>query len=150
MYKNVVMQRKKADVDVINDVLALTMEAYPDSEFVRSLHNQYHNRGGLSKKQLEGLYQKALKANNVPPGKLATIEAEILKKPTRFKSELPEPKPLYTKDIRIGQLISEILEKYPEHKKVLFLKLKYDNNELLQPGEITELERFHKIARKAT
>jgi hypothetical protein len=91
-----------------------------------------------------------LKANNVPPGKLATIEAEILKKPTRFKSALPEPKPLYTKDVRIGQLISEILEKYPEHKKVLFLKLKYDNNELLQPGEITELERFHKIARKAT
>jgi hypothetical protein len=38
--------------------------------------------------------------------------------------------------------------KYPEHKKVLFLKLKYDNNELLQPGEITELERFHKIASK--
>lgn len=144
------MHRKKADVDVINDVLVLTMEAYPDSEFVRSLHNQYHNRGGLSKKQLEGLYQKALKAKNVPPGKLATIEAEILKKPTRFKSALPEPKPLYTKDVRIGQLISEILERYPEHKKVLFLKLKYDNNELLQPGEITELERFHKIARKAT
>jgi hypothetical protein len=143
------MQRKKSDVDVINDVLVLTMAAYPDSEFVRSLHKQYHDRGGLSKKQLEGLYQKALKAKTVPPGKLATIEAEILKKPTRFKSALPEPTPLYTKDARIGQLITETLEKYPEHKKVLFLKLKYENNELLQPGEITELERFHKIASAA-
>jgi len=143
------MQRKKTDVDVINDVLVLTMEAYPDSEFVRSLHQQYHNRGGLSKKQLEGLYQKALKAKNVPAGKMATLEAEILKKPTRFKSALPEPSPLYKKDERIGMLITETLKKFPEHKKVLFLKLKYDNNELLQPGEITELERFHKIASKA-
>ena len=142
------MQRKKTDVDVINDVLLLTMAAYPDSVFVKSLHQQYHNRGGLSKKQLEGLYQKALKANNVPAGKLATIEAEILKKPTRFKSDLPESRPLYKKDERIGLLIKETLEKYPEHKKVLFLKLKYENNELLQPGEITELERFHKIAKK--
>ena len=144
------MQRKKTDVDVINDVLVLTMAAYPDSEFVRSLHQQYHNRGGLSKKQLEGLYQKALKANNVPVGKMATLEAEILKKPTRFKSDLPEPSPLYKKDERIGLLITETLKKYPEHKKVLFLKLKYDNNELLQPGEITELERFHKIASKSS
>jgi hypothetical protein len=146
--QTVIMQRKKSDVDVINDVLVLTMAAYPESEFVRSLHRQYHNWGGLSKKQLEGLYQKALKAGNVPQGKLATVEAEILKKPTRFKSSLPEPAPLYKKDSRIGKLISEILEKYPEHKKVLFLRLKYDNNELLSPAEVTELERFHKILRK--
>ena len=30
-----VMQRKKADVDVFNDVLVLTMEAYPDSGFAQ-------------------------------------------------------------------------------------------------------------------
>ena len=81
---------------------------------------------------------------------MATLEAEILKKPTRFKSAVPEPSPLYKKDERIGQLITETLKKFPEHKKVLFLRLKYDNNELLQPGEITELERFHKIASKSS
>ena len=55
------MYRKKPDVDVVNDILLLVLESNPTSEFVQSLHYQYHERGGLSKKQLEGLYHKAVK-----------------------------------------------------------------------------------------
>ena len=139
------MQRKKPDVDIIKDLLELTMVAYPDSAFIRSLAFQYEERGGLSKKQLEGLYQKAGKIDSIPAGKLATLEAVILKRPNRFKSTLPENTPLYTKDIRTGELITAILEKYPQHKRVLFFKAKYDNNELLSSTELTELERFYKL-----
>ena len=75
------MQRKKADVDVVRDVLQLMQAAKPDSVFINSLAFQYEERGGLSKKQLEGLYQKAMKVEAVPGHKLATLEAIILKKP---------------------------------------------------------------------
>lgn len=139
------MYRKKPDVDIIKDLLELTLVAYPDSAFIKSLAFQYEERGGLSKKQLEGLYKKAGKLDTIPPGKLATLEAVILKRPNRFKSVLPENTPLYTKDTRTGELIAAILGKYPQHKRVLFFKAKYDNNELLSPAEITELERFHKL-----
>ena len=139
------MYRKKPDVDIIRDLLELTQVTYPESSFLKSLAFQYEERGGLSKKQLEGLYKKAAKIDSIPAGKLATLEAVILKKPNRFKSALPENSPLYTKDPRIGQLITSILEKYPQHKRVLFFQAKYDNNELLSSAEITELERFHKL-----
>lgn len=139
------MYRKKPDVDIIKDLLELTLVAYPASEFIKSLAFQYEERGGLSKKQLEGLYKKASKVEMIPANKLATLEAMILKRPTRYKSALPENTPLYTKDIRTGELITAILEKYPQHKRVLFFKTKYENNEILSPAEITELERFHKL-----
>jgi hypothetical protein len=42
-------------------------------------------------------------------------------------------------------MIEAILEKYPQHKRVLFLKVKYDNNEILNSTEIGELERFYKL-----
>lgn len=139
------MQRKKPDVDIISDILKLSMEAYPDSTFVHSLNHQYIERGGLSKKQLEGLYQKAQKVKTIPVGKLATLEAVILKRPNRYKSELPANTPLYEKDQQAGEMIKAILEKYPEHKRVLFFLSKYENNEVLQPAEIAELQKFKKM-----
>ena len=139
------MYRKKPDVDIIKDLLALVLEASPSSEFIRSLTIQYEERGGLSKKQLEGLFKKASKISAIPPAKLATLEAMILKRPNRYKSVLPENKPLYEKDTRIGELIVSILDKYPQHKRVLFFRAKYDNNEILSPAELTELERFNKL-----
>ena len=135
-------------VDIIRDILEQTEIAFPESAFVKSLHQQYLNRGGLSKKQLEGLYQKAVKANTIPVNKLSTLEAIILKKPTRFKSVKPEPTPLYKKDEETGNVITAILEKYPQHKRVLFFKTKYDNNEPFSPAEITELEKFNKLLNK--
>jgi hypothetical protein len=43
------------DVDVIRDILEQAEIAFPASAFIKSIHQQYLNRGGLSKKQLEGL-----------------------------------------------------------------------------------------------
>lgn len=139
------MQRLKPDVDVIKDVLEAVLVAKPDSTFIQSLLFQYQERGGLSKKQLEGLYSKASKIADIPPNKLATLEAIILKRPTKQKSQLPENTPLYIKDERAGILISAILEKYPQHKRVLFLNLKYHNNEIITPAELSELEKFFKL-----
>jgi len=139
------MFRKKLDVDVISDILQVTLLAYPKSVFIQSLCHQYQERGGVSKKQLEGLYGKASKVKEIPAGKLATLEAEILKRPTRYKSAPPPPTPLYTKDERLKEMLNKILAKYPQHKRVLFFKVKYDNNELLSPSEITELEKFSKM-----
>ncbi|HPG11803.1 MAG TPA: hypothetical protein PLU37_09750 [Chitinophagaceae bacterium] len=139
------MQRKKLDVDVVNDVLLKAMAVYPENAFVKSLHYQYHERGGLSKKQLEGLFQKAKKIKDLPPQKLATLEALILKKPTKYKSDKPAPTPLYAKDENTGKMIKTILEKYPQHKRIQFFKTKYDNNEVLSTTELSELQRFAKL-----
>lgn len=133
------------DVDVIRDILEQTEIAFPGSTFVKSLHQQYLNRGGLSKKQLEGLYQMAQKVDTISTGKLSTLEAIILKKPTRYKSAKPEPTPLYKKNESVEKMIAAVLEKYPQHKRVLFLKTKYDNNEVLTPAEIAEIEKFYKM-----
>lgn len=139
------MQRKKPDVDIISDILKLSMEAYPDSVFIHSLNNQYIERGGLSKKQLEGLYQKAAKVKTIPVNKLATLEAVILKRPNKYKSELPVNTPLYQKDEQTGKMIKTILEKYPAHKRVLFFLSKYENNEVFLPAETAELQKFSRI-----
>lgn len=141
------MYRKKIDVDVIMDVLEALLIAQPTATFVQSLYKQYQERGGLSKKQLEGLYNKALKIKTIPVNKLATLEAMILKRPTRYKSAPPPPKPMYEKDERMGKMMEAILAKYPQHKRVLFLKSKYDNNETLTPAEVLEVERFNKVLR---
>jgi hypothetical protein len=139
------MQRKKPDVDVIKEVLNATGLAYPGSSFIQSLSFQYQERGGLSKKQLEGLYNKASTVKTMPSNWLATLEAEILKRPTRYKSAAPAVKPLYAKDEKVEKMILAILERYPQHKRVLFLKSKFDNNEQLSSTEISELEKFHKL-----
>ena len=102
-------------------------------------------RGSLSKKQLQGLYSKASKIENIQQNKLATLEAIIKKMPTRNKSELPENKPMFEKDENVGKIIANILTKYPMHKRVLFLQSKYENNDLLSTPEIDELKKFEKL-----
>lgn len=139
------LQKKKIDVDVVLDILKAAAAARPDSTFIKSLLFQYQERGGLSKKQLEGLYHKASKIDTIPESKLTTLEAIIKKKPTRYKSAPPPPTPLYVKDETSGKLIETILSKYPQHKRVLFLKAKYDNNEILSATEISELQKFSKL-----
>ncbi len=139
------MQRLKPDVDIVLDILKAVLEAQPLSSFTQSLLFQYQERGGLSKKQLEGLYSKATKVKSIPPGKLATLEAIILRKHSKHKSELPAATPLYVKDEESGKMIENILVKYPQHKRVLFFKVKHDNNELLSVAEKTELQKFSKM-----
>ena len=142
------MEKKKPDIDIVNEILEACILAYPVSSFVISLYKQYLQRGSLSKKQLQGLYGKAEKIQDLSPGKLATLEALIKKMPTRFKSELPTATALYEKEETTGQLIASILERYPQHKRVLFLKSKYENNETLSPAEITDLKRFQQLLNK--
>ncbi len=139
------MHKPKDRIDVINEVLEECILAYPISSFIISLYKQYQQRGSLSKKQLQGLYGKASKIESLPPGKLANIELIIKKMPTRHKSELPEPTPLFEKEVSTGQLIEEILAKYPNHKRVLFLKGRYDNNDLFSPTDLADLKRFKSL-----
>jgi len=139
------MYKKKSEIDIINEVLEECILAYPVSSFIISLYKQYQQRGSLSKKQLEGLHSKASKAKNMPVAKLATLEALIKKMHTKHKSDIPTPKPLYEKEKSTGQIIDAILVKYPNHKRVLFIKSKYDNNEPLSQAEMNDLKRFKQL-----
>jgi hypothetical protein len=139
------MQRIKPDVDIILDVLQAVLLAKPGTPFVESLLLQYQERGGLSKKQLQGLYSKASKISTIPASKLATLEAIIKKKHTKEKSALPATVPLYEKDENTGQMIASILAKYPQHKRVVFFRSKYENNEPLSAAEKTELAKFSRL-----
>lgn len=131
-------------IDIINLLLEDCIMAYPLSTFIISIYKQYQQRGWLTKKQLEGLYDKSKRINGIPPGRLAALEALIKKMPNRYKSELPENKPLFEKDPEVILLMEGILQKYPEHKRVLFLKSKYDKQPL-SSTEADELRRFHKM-----
>ena len=42
-------------------------------------------------------------------------------------------------------MIDAILAKYPQHKRVLFLKNKYDNNEIITAIESDELKKFKQV-----
>ena len=139
------MQRINPDVDIVMDVLKAVLVAQPESSFTQSLLKQYQERGGLSKKQLQGLYSKSQKIAGIPPAKLATLEAIIKRKSTREKSELPETVPLYKKDELLGNMITSVLKKYPGHKRVLYFEVKYNNNEIFSSSEITELKKFAKL-----
>ncbi|UAY51187.1 hypothetical protein [Ferruginibacter albus] len=139
------MLKQDKRIDIVNEVLELCIIAYPVSSFIISLYKQYNQRGSLSKKQLQGLLGKASDIKDAPAGKLATLEALINKMPNRYKSELPETKPLFEKDTVGGELIKEILAKYPQHKRVLFLQAKYNNNEVLSAADIAELKKFTQL-----
>lgn len=137
--------QKKPTVDVIQDILNETHAAHPTSGFVQSLMQHYEKWGTLSKKQMEGLHSKASKIGSIAPNKLVTMEAILLKMPDRFKSKPRFPTPLYKKNEAAEELILDILYKYPQHKRVLFLKAKYDGNDVLTQTDLAELEKFHKL-----
>lgn len=140
---------KKQGIDIINEVLEACILAYPVSSFIISLYKQYTGRGWLTKKQLEGLHAKAEKIKDLPPGKTAALLAIINKMPNRNKmsNEVLSPSPVYQKDESIGDMINEILAKYPSHKAVLFLQTKYNNNEPLSTSEIADLKRIVKLVK---
>lgn len=142
------MNRINPDIDIIADLLKAVIKVRPEDAFCKSLLQQYQERGGLSKKQLEGLLGKAKKFTDVTPGKLATLEAIILKKHTNHRSQpsvvsIPEPK-----DETSLNSINAILQKYPGHKRVLFFKIKMDKNDLLNQSEKDELNKFAKLLLK--
>lgn len=134
-----------SDVNIIMDILKAMRKAHPSSTFIESLYQQYCNRGGLSKKQLEGLYSKASKTASISQSKLATLEAIIKKKPTRERAAATIKAIVEVKDVTTDQTLQHLLEKYPQHKRVLFLKSKYDHNEVLSAAEIAEVQKFSKL-----
>ncbi len=139
------MYQKKSGIDIIGKILDACYTYNPNALFVMSLMHQYEERGSLSKKQLEGLLSKAKKVKDMPQNWLGTLEAIILKMPTRYKSEEPiVAASVYEKGAEAGKLIESILSKYPEHKRVLYLQLKYNNREQISQDEINELKRFYK------
>ena len=142
------MKRIRPDLDIVKDVLEAVLKVRPDSAFVHSLMHQYTERGGLSKRQLQGLHDKAMKIPGIPPAKMATLEAIILQKQLKSRSPLPANTPFYTVDDAAAVLVKEILAKYPQHKRILFLKSKLDNQEVLTASEKTELEKFAKLLLK--
>lgn len=135
-------------MDILLNILNEMVKAHPASDFVNSLHQQYCNRGGLSKKQLEGLYSKAGKTKTISQARLATLEAIIKRKPTRERAAATIVAPLPLKDEAVGKKIEAILQKYPQHKRLLFLKSKFDNNENIAATEIAEIEKFGKLLLK--
>lgn len=143
------MKDSKSKIDIINLLLEDCIMAYPVSSFIISIYQQYQQRGWLTKKQLQGLYGKSSKINGIPPGRLAALEALIKKMPTRYKSELPENKPLIEKNTEAAEMMEEILKKYPAHKRVLYLQARYQNNEILSSTEVDELKKFRKIIEKS-
>ena len=132
-------------IDIVNSVLEDCIMAYPTSSFVISLYKQYQQRGSLSKKQLQGLHSKASQIQDMSVSKLGTLEAIIKRMPTRYKSDLPAPAPEFQKDPEAGYLIEAILAKFPQHKRALFLKSRYDHNEVLSSAEIAELRKFAQV-----
>jgi hypothetical protein len=142
------LEKEKGKIDIVNELLEECILAYPVSSFIISLYKQYLQRGSLSKKQLQGLYGKTEKIKHIAPGKLAALEALIKRMPTRYKSEKPELKPMYEKDESVGKMIDEILAKYPQHKRVLVLKVKYENNDLLSAADISDLKKFREAVMK--
>jgi hypothetical protein len=138
------MKRLKPEVDIVLDLLKEVAAANPGNSFAQSILVQYQERGGLSKKQLQGLYGKAERLPGISTAKLATFEAIILRKNEKTRSPKPEVKPLYEKDEKTGLQIRAILERFPEHKQVKYLQAKYENNEPLTSTELLDLQRITK------
>lgn len=134
-------------VDVILMILNAAHAARPEATLISSLLQQYRERGGLSKKQLEGLHSKASKIEGISAAHLATLEAIILKRPTRYKAETPKIAAEEIEDI-YTPLVASILQKYPAHKRILYFKMKLENREQLTLLEKDELVKFGKLLLK--
>jgi hypothetical protein len=136
------------EINIILNILETLKNAQPNVMFINSLHEQFCNRGGLSKKQLEGLYSKAEKTGLISPAKLATLEAIIKKKPTRYKSDIITKAPEPEKKENILPLIDQILGRYPQHKMAIFLQSKIKHNDSINDQEIAEIKRLAKLLLK--
>jgi len=141
------MHRINPDMDIISYVIEEVRKAKPDDAFTKSIQIQYMERGSLSKKQLEGLQGKALRIPGIHPGRMATLEAIIKKKLTkeRAAATVAVVDQAAEEDTASGEMIDSILEKYPEHKRVLLFRAKYEKDKMLQAADKQELEKFYKL-----
>lgn len=132
-----------SEINIVHDILKLMLQAQPGSAFIKGLYQQYCNKGGLSKRQLEGLLGKARHLSVISPARLATLEAIIKKKPTRERAAASSRKLVMPqRDDATAQLVQQILDKYPHHKRVLFLKAKIEKSGILDTAETAEVKKF--------
>ncbi len=131
-------------MDLIRNILDAVLTKKPDDAFCKSLLEQYKLRGGLSKKQLEGLHGKATNYTDLAPGKLATLQAIINKKQQIQRSDKPAVTEKKTED-EIPGLIAEILVLAPAHKRILFMQNRYANGDVFTIPEKDEIKRIHKL-----
>ena len=133
------------DIDIVAQIIEAVLVAKPDDAFCKSIQLQYMERGNLSKKQLEGLQGKALRITGINPGKLATLEAIIKKKHITHRSEVTIVHKPIEADEEAEKMLQEILEKFPQHKRVLFFKSNFEKSPVLILSEKEELKKFYKI-----
>lgn len=143
------MNHHQPEIDIIKDILEAMLKAKPESPFISSLYKQYCERGGLSRKQLEGLHAKAIRVKEIKANKLATLQAIILRKPVRYKSEVSKIT-ITNKQDSYHLIVKAILEKYPEHIAVLLLSHKLDKGIELSVVEKESIKRFEKLLLKPT
>ncbi|HMO34087.1 MAG TPA: hypothetical protein PKE63_11955 [Lacibacter sp.] len=133
-------------MDVVLALLQKMWELRPESAFVSSLLQQYQERGSLSRRQLQGLLNKAERVPSIAPAWLATLQAIIQRMPVRDKTPVAVKDAPVVTDAETERQIQEVLAVLPEHKRVLFFKAKHENKEPLSPQERQELQRFYKHA----
>lgn len=134
-------------LDIVLKVLEAAHAARPNAVFISSLLQQYRLRGGLSKKQMEGLYAKASKIESIPASQLATLQAIILKKTTRHKSEVTTgsiPTPNINLE-NLKRMLDLILKKFPGHKQALLLHQKINAGYTLNISETEDIKRWYKF-----
>lgn len=134
-------------LDIVLKVLEAAHAARPNATFISSLLQQYRLRGGLSKKQMEGLYAKASKIESIPASQIATLQAIILKKTTRHKSEATTGS-IPTTNIgleNLKRMLDFILKKYPGHKQAILLHQKINAGYTLNISESEDIKRWYKF-----
>ena len=136
------------EFDIVAQIITAVLKAKPDDTFCQSIKQQYMERGGLSKKQLEGLHGKASRIKEIPSAKIATLEAIIKKKHITHKSEITITKTEIVIDTDAEKRMDEILAKYPQHKRVLVFKANFAKDKILPKADKDELEKFYKILMK--
>lgn len=135
-------------LDIVLKVLEAAHAARPNAAFISSLLQQYRLRGGLSKKQMEGLFAKASKIESIPASQLATLQAIILKKATRHKLDattVSTPTPNINLE-NLKRMLDFILKKYPGHKQALLFHQKITTGHTLNISETEDIKRWYKLA----
>ncbi|MBS4043787.1 MAG: hypothetical protein KGZ59_08220 [Chitinophagaceae bacterium] len=139
------MEIKKGQLDFVEKILNACFKELKYDLFVMSLMHQYEERGFLTKGQLQGLYYKAEKLENLPAGLLATLESTINKLPSKEKKNAPIVLKEEKKDEETENKLNEILNKYPQHKAVLGLQHNFIKYDKLTSSEKFELNKIYKV-----
>jgi hypothetical protein len=142
------MKNNTPNLDFVEKILNACYNLNKDDLFVMSLMHQFEDRGFLTKGQLQGLFYKAEKVDDLPSGLLATLQATITKLPTKEKKDTPIVLNETKKDEETANMLNEILAKYPQHKAVIGLQNNFNKYDKLTSTEKLELNKIYKLVLK--